>query len=335
MLANLCGFASWDLMSHTISTTRPSQPDEQLPKSSLHRRHERYISVLTEVFTFDPLFARYLIQHLSPSSCRQFKPFSIDQSQMHGPRDTKGINIAEMADVLGVDFDDATFAESVKRLLGDDLPTGFNFSNLEDSIRALRGVESWPWFNIFMSLGWGPVDESYNEEPTEGEPAFLIADQVHGIVPVFLSPFCRTPNDHNDTGAEASMQRALASYTIGRASGVFGNSAYLLWSFPLSKEIKGTHYCHLGMILRDGEWREALVNEHVDSFSKLYSLNTKIFSIEDGHPELGDSGQRFFDSINRHMAGMDDPGAPKKGWRFVEVGSFSGWTQRQYSYEGG
>ena len=334
MLANLCGFPSWDLMVHAISTARPSQPDEQIPKSSLNRRYDRYVATLTSVFAFDPLFGKYLVQHLSPSSCRPFLPFSIDKAHMHGPRDTSGVNIAEMAEMLGIDLEDSAFAESAKRLFGDVLPEDFDYGNLNDSFRALRGVGAWPWFNIFMSLGWGPIEESYNESPAEGEPAFLIDDSVHGKVPVFLSPFCRTPNDHNDKGAEASMARALDAYKAGLADGKFGDTAYLLWSFPLTKEIGGVDYCHLGMLLRDGEWKEALLNEHVNSFEKLYKLNAQISSIEDGHPELVDQGQRFFTSVNRHMAGVDEPDAPKKGWKELTGGSFSGWSQTQYYLHG-
>ncbi|HEJ2342226.1 TPA: hypothetical protein ACWLUJ_005743 [Pseudomonas aeruginosa] len=334
MLANLCGFATWDLMIHAIGSTRPSQPDEQLPKSSVRRRHEYFVAVLTEVFAFDPLFGKYLVEHLSPSSCRPFRPFSIDRSHMHGPRDTQGINFAEMAEMLGIDFDDSILADAAKRLLGDALPSDFDFSNFSDSVRALRGVESWPWFNIFMDLGWGPLDETYNEEPVEGEPAFLIDDQVHGLVPVFLSPFSRTPNDYNDKGADASMRCALEAYREGHALGDFGDTAYLLWSFPLSKEINGEHYCHLGMLLRDGEWKEALINEHVDSFAKLYRLNAQLASIEDGHPELADQGQRFFNGVNRHMAGLDQPGVSDKGWEVLQAGSFSGWKQVQYIRKG-
>lgn len=334
MLANLCGFPSWDLMIHTISATRPSQPDEQLPKSSFNRRHARYVAILTSVFAFDPLFGKYLVQHLSPSSCRPFLPFSIDKAHMHGPRDTSRINIAEMAEMLGIDFDDASLAETAKMLFGDVLPDDIDYKNLNDSLRSLRGVEAWPWFNIFMTLGWGPLDGTYNESPEEGEPAFLIDDQVHGKVPVFLSPLSRTPNDHNDKAAEASMSRALDAFNAGRAGGKFGDTAYLLWSFPMTKEICGVHYCHIGMLLRDGEWKEALLNEHVESFAKLFRLNAQLSSIEDGHPELADQGQKFFISVNRHMAGLDEPGAPEKGWKKFETGSFSGWNQVQYLHEG-
>ncbi len=48
------------------------------------------------------------------------------------------------------------------------------------------------------------------------------------------------------------------------------------------------------MLLRDGEWKEALKHEHVDSFAKLYRLNAQLSSIEVGHPELFDQGAAVY-----------------------------------------
>lgn len=333
MLATLCGFPTWDVMIHAMSATRPSPCDEQLPKESRKVRHERYVAILTSVFAFDPQYGKYLVQHLSPSSGGPFLPFSMDTQHMHGPRDTSGVNLAEIAEMLGIDDDNEALGEAAKMLLGDIFPEDFDYADLTNSVRALHGVEAWPWFNVFMSQGWRPLDETYNDEPEDGEPAFLLDDQVHGRVPVFLAPFCRTPHDHKDKGADGAMCQALDAYQDGLSEGLYGDSAYLLWSYPLTKEIRGDHYCHLGMILRDGEWKEALVNQHVDSFAKLFRLNAEVTNIDDGHPELIDKEQILFMSINRHMAGMDEPGAPKTGWKTLSTGSFSGWNQVQIYHD--
>lgn len=34
------------------------------------------------------------------------------------------------------------------------------------------------------------------------------------------------------------------------------------------------------------------------------------------------------------MAGVDEPGAPKKGWKELTGGPFSGWSQTQYYLPG-
>ena len=333
ILAGICGFPSWDVMIHMIRSMPPSRYDEELNPKKLKIRHQIYIDVLTIDFAFDPHFGRYLIQHLSPSSKKQFRPFSIDTTNMHGPRDPDVLNLQDLLHMS--EQDEESLAGTLKLLLGEECPDGVSLSDIEDIVRSMKPVHPWVWFNIFTSLGWDIPEDTYKDEPERYQPAFLINDPKYGMVPVYLSPICRTPYDHNDTAANTAMRESLSHFTSvsQRSQGGFGKSALLLWGFPLAKQINGEDYCHLGMVLRDGEWKEILWNEHVTSFSKLFEINATVGKIDDGHPELVDKDRRFFSAINRHMAGMDDPDASRSGWKYFTTGTLSGWEQVQYYNE--
>lgn len=320
MLAGLCGFATWDVMLDQMNRLRPSPCDEHLPPAELKRRHARFIKALTEHYAFDPAFSAYIVLMLSPSSEKPFRPFSIDTQKMHGPRDLEsGITLADLIpDIEGMDLEGA-----LEGMMGEPLPDGMTLDDIQSVLRLSGEVEAWAWFNLVENLGWNVIEETYDDEAQLGEPAFIVDDVVHGHVPVFLCAAQRTPQDWSDHACETAMDTCLKAHQAGN----YGDSAYLIWKGPLYKVIGGEFYCHLGVILVDGKWKDVLLNEHVDSFAKLHSLNAEIVTLDDGHTQLIDPESRLFRAIVQMLAGYGEEGAPTDGWTQLCVNSLSGWQQ--------
>lgn len=322
-LSHICGFSSWDEMAHAISTLRPSLPDNAIGKKSVKQRHRVFRKRLIDIHAMEDSHARYIISHLSPSSEKAFKRFSLNLEKMYEPSDAGGLNLMEMFEAFGMD-DQESFAKASKEIFGDVMPEGYDFSNFEDRLRLSGGIEPACWFNILTSIGWNVLDdESYDEEAAFGSPSMLIDEPDLGIVPVYLCAASRTPYDHEDGAANSMMKAALDDM---RRNWPNSKTGYILWKNPLSKQINGRHYCHLGMILYDNEWREALINQHADSFGKMYKQNESLVNIDLPPSSLEDKDKILLTSIIRHLAGMDEPDAPRTGWKSMEVSSPSGWT---------
>jgi hypothetical protein len=323
VLANICGFLSWDAMIIAMQKTRPSICDEQLGKKAVKKRHSEFRGRLVAAHDIDPGHARYIISHLPPSTEKSFRVFSLDKSGMHQRPSPNLLDMEMLRELTGFDGSEH-LEEMVKQLFGDSLPEGFDDADLEDRVRLAGGTDPAKWFNILKGLGWGVLDDhTYCEDAEFGKPSMLIKDEVHGLVPVYLCASGRTPYDYHDNAANAAMAASLKHF---KSCDNFGNTAYLLWKMPLRKIINGKHYCQLGMLLYKDSWKEVLVNRYCDSLAKTYRLNEDLISVDAEPIDLVDEHDAVFMGINRHLSGMDEPGAPKDGWKVMEMGSASGWN---------
>jgi hypothetical protein len=331
ILSNICGFSNWDLMASEITTNKPSAYDERLSKKDLRQRLLEYRKRLVEIHAMDPGFARYIIGHLSPTSDKPLRRFSLDTENMHGPRSDDGLNIADLIDEFGMNDSDS-MEKFAKEMLGDSLGEDFDFSNFEDRLRLSGQIHTASWFNILAGLGWKPIDdESYNEKAEFGTPSMYLNDEAHGRIPVYLFAASRTPYDHEDTAANHAMNVSLSNF---QSLSNKGDTAYLLWKHPLRKVINGKSYCHLGMMLYQNHWKPALVNLNCTSFGKTFELNETLDSVDSEPSNLVDDHEAVFMSITKHLGGMDEPDAPSTGWKKVEGTSPSGWSFVMIHHEG-
>ncbi|TNC80794.1 MAG: hypothetical protein C9356_11770 [Oleiphilus sp.] len=318
MYANMCGFRSWDEVIAAIQINPPSQPDEQISTDVLETRMVFYADVLISIFGLNPRFARYFLEHVSPSSCVQPRRFSIDRDEMYEPSEDN----VTLVDLLEEGFPgdqsalEETLDDFAKDMLGDVMPEGFSFENFHQRLRISKPIFPGHWYNLLATLKWNIDDDSYSEDYTYGEESFVVLGKNDVEIPVYLTSLSRVPLDHDDEMANHTME--LVQHHCEELFG--SDKALLFWGGPLTKEIKGERFSHFGMCLNKGKWHEFLLHQG----ATLDSVLEQGKSI----PDIDDPDPRFADKKNvlAHTfvcMAMDIPEGSEV--QITEIGSASGW----------
>lgn len=317
ILANLCGFPSWDHMVQRIGIEQPSPCDEAIEEKQRKSRKSRYIKLLTTGFALDKKSGSLLIENLSPSSSKPFQVFTLDVPELKVSHEKSN---PESGDRDESDDETIDFGRLVAQLL-EDSPGG-GLSNFLNSARLSGDTQPDRWFNILTFLGWKIPEETFDADADLGEPAMIAMDDELGEVPIYLCSTVRSPSDEDDEAADLAMTMCMNDYLYGD----YGGTALLIWRGPAYKKIRKKLYCHIGMIAWDEEWIEILVNRDCTSPAITFKRNCELETINTGHPELIDEDNFLFDQIVHHLAGVGDPETPTNNWHAIKSKTPTGWT---------
>lgn len=319
MFANLCGFPSWEILMSNIGSIEPSQYDEHCSVDIVQTRLAFYVDVLVSVFGMHQDFAQYLVDHASPSSKTKPKKFSISRDQLYEPGDPSSVNFREMARMAGLDSEDKmheAMEEFAKMALGDDVPEDFSFDDFADRLRVSKPVEPSDYYNLATSLDWDTIEDTYNEEYVYGEESFWLTDDRGIDIPVYLTSLVRTPLDTSDDMANEVMS-IVAEHSLQECG---SNRALLFWGSPVMKQVSDCWFVHYGVYLKNGEWREFLLNEST-TIEGLFKQNFEDIDCPDSIYE--DKHRQLAIAFQKMLSGIEQ-GKPIKA---AEIGTLSGWNQ--------
>lgn len=279
ILTHLCGYETWYEMAADIGTVPPTAIDEAISDEALAERHERYVAILVDSFEFDIEAAVMFVSSFSPSS-------SVPVEQVLLPF-TAAVHFEWDADEEDVFADD--LLAQLAEVAGQSLPE--EFDAFADALRLSGEINPHVWYNTLATLGWPVVDETFNESPDIGVPAFMVDDPKHGMTPIYVSSVVRSPADDADGAAIATM--AATKEAIVRSQGQRGYGL-LFWKYPQTNNVNGVDYCYVGMLYSGmaDQWEDMFLRFDCTSAAELIALHEA--SSPDFSPALGDKDQQLF-----------------------------------------
>ncbi|KSQ21800.1 hypothetical protein APB26_33010 [Pseudomonas aeruginosa] len=305
MLAGVCGFGSWDVMTYAIGSMPPSPRDEELVPSEYQERLAGQLRILVQDHDLDPASAIHLLVALPPTSGKAFSSFDPDEPYLYK---------AEHLLVL------RNFAVECSRELENLVPDFFDASvnlqglSLADPVRAdiaiaLSGrTEPEAWLYILEALGW-QYDFSEDGHPDLDEPSFTVFDPVLGDVPVYLSPLTKAPVFDAEIQVDRGhrVQRALC---VGDFTSHWKNRstvALLLHRWPVVREVDDQVFCHLGSVFnaKSNSWRDLLFTLGTNCLHELIELNVAATGFPDRWPGLADSDENLSQLACICLSGFD------------------------------
>lgn len=254
MYANMCGFSNWDMLIATMLVENPSKTDESISQSDLLRRQEFYRDVLVDTFFMSPVLAKYLIQVASPSSSKVVCDFSAEFNKIFG-----GIS-------GGLYISGDTLNQYAKGILEKKLGSDFDFNAFASQLRVHSDIYPGHWYNLVASLGWSIKTDSYKEKYEIGKPSMWL-EYKEGSTPVYIVSLTKLPLEKSDDMANCIMQMVKDDVLSAGC-----NSAILFWGSMVSKNIKGRWFTHPGVILKNSEWKDFLINRHIGSLDCVYEM---------------------------------------------------------------
>lgn len=304
MLASLCGFGSWDIMSYAIEALPPSLVDEKVASEVVQSRLKHHLQVLIGVHQLDPPLAIFILSMVNPTSGKPLKAFS--KSDEFAVSTDQRLAFEAFVNELPED-------EGPKYFAAPGNPEHFELQcepNRTHLALTLCGdTEPLLWCQVFDALGW-EYELADDDIPDIDEPSFEIYDDILGQVPVYITPLSRPPATQGEPIDRAlRLQRAacLGNYL---SQDFPGEAALMLMRWPVMREIDGHIYCHAGSVylFELGEWQDLLFNLRCTSVSELLKLNNLVEDIHQGHPALEDHGGDFCTLLSICLSGhsVDD-----------------------------
>lgn len=305
MLAGMCGFGSWDVMTYAIGSMPPSPRDEELAPNEYQERLAGQLRFLVRDHELDPAAAIHLLVALPPMSGRPFSGFDLDAPQAYKPEHL--LVLRNFAVECSLEFEEHApgFFDSGINLQG---------LSLADPVRAdiaiaLSGrTVPEAWLYILEALGW-QYDFSEDDHPDLDEPSFTVFDPVLGDVPVYLSSIARSPVFDEEAEADRGqrVQRALCvgdftSHWKDRSS-----VALLLHRWPVVRAVNDLVFCHLGSVYieNSNSWRDLLFTLGTSSLHELIELNAAAKDFPDQWPGLADTDENLSHLACICLSGLD------------------------------
>ncbi|WP_409286762.1 hypothetical protein [Pseudomonas guariconensis] len=282
MLANLYGFASWDVMMIAVESLPPSSPDEEVSPSLYADRVSDHMHVLVDKLEQDPKVAIQLLTRLPPTSARALAAFTLQDELSISPEQ----RVAFRSYVM--EYFDEHLDELLEEENGDDFFRVLTEPNRAAILTELSGhTDPLGWAQVLEYLGWD-FEFSGDQCPDLDEPCFTVTDADLGQVPVYLSPIGCVPTQPIDRCQRVERAACVGDFISHWAEK--SSVALLLQRWPAVKHLKGHTYCHLGSVYhRDtNRWTALLFNQACTSVSRLLELNTKVSNLELGTAELTD-----------------------------------------------
>jgi hypothetical protein len=300
ILAGLCGFGSWDVMTYGIETLPPSIPDEHLAPEQYMERLVGQMEILVGQFDFDAPDIIELLRNLSPSSDRPFNQFEAEVSDNPANVQMEMLR-SHVFETYGLHDEEDRETEQVESFIPPIDP-------IREGVAAVLGRDPghMKWMGIFACLGW--ECEIRLEAPGIDEPSYLVHDSELGTVPVYVAPAVFPPRlDEGDP--LFPVRRLIRTICVGdhAASNEYTSSvALLLLQRPLVKEIEGLVYCHLGSayLASEKKWINLLFNTACTSVSKLLDLNRQLTDIDQGAVWLADIDRELSNIATLFLSGL-------------------------------
>lgn len=162
ILANLCGFGSWDIMTYAIGTLPPSALDENIADQERNKRLRQYVQVLFEDHGLSLPSAISIIDNLSPSSARPAAPFDYCD-----------------------DDDDEDIVDPLMATVSAIEPPACPERTMQ-IIPLCRELDSDHWRNAFEYLGWVYDDLEYLTDRLSVSDASFVMSDDGAAVPAYL-----------------------------------------------------------------------------------------------------------------------------------------------------
>ena len=176
MLATLCGFGTWDVMTYAIEALPPSRVDEELDEAQARERLMNYIKLLVRNHELDMGLAIPLLKHLPPSSRQPYAPFKLDSEA--STAEIHGRTLAKLAQLRS----DEEF--ECEHSVVDPFDVEHEPGRTHAALALCGQVEPVLWLTILEHLDWD-VDFNGDEVPDIGEASFTVRDNVLGEVPMY------------------------------------------------------------------------------------------------------------------------------------------------------
>lgn len=292
MLASMCGFGSWELMTFAMESLPPSRVDEDVDVNLAKDRTQNYVKVLVSRFGMSPWEAIYLLGELPPSSNRRYETFKPGEGlKQHNEKLRAFEDFAH----------DLTDGEMVQEMEEDNkIASEFwvppDPAKVYVALQLCGFVDEEPWIAIFSELGWD--FKVFSEYATDvGEVSFVIDDTTLGKVPVYLTPTAPEPRnvreDFDDRVKTLQRNACVGNFVMNWRD--TSRVALLLSRWPWILKRDGRSYCHLGSVYdRElNEWRDLLFSRDCASVRVLLALNDQVTDLHKGCPALEDEDGEF------------------------------------------
>ncbi len=308
VLAELCGFGSWDVMTYAIDNLPPSICDEHIPADVLESRLRRYAVILIQEHGVSPQAALGIIHNISPSTERPLRNFVVFDAED--------------------DDDDEAFSteDDVSSAVSSALGMPLCPERVALTVPLTTSVNSETWQYAMDYLGWEA--EELDDEALIGEASLLIHSQFDSsVIPVYLSTVLPPP-DFSGALYEHPSFRLLQYACLGNFMSEWAPAEaecfFILSSWPLMTTIKSKTYCCIGVTfdVKTGRWLDLLVNRKCRDISTLLQMNRKVSSLRKGAAPLGEPDGRFCKQLALRLG---DFGPEYEGMRFVGIPHGDEW----------
>lgn len=306
ILATLCGFGSWDVMTYAMESMPPSLADEDLEPDQYRDRLKGQVRILVREHELDPAEAMMLLCQLPPSSREPYKALKM----------TDSVGFTELQMQAFMEYAGEFASEMSDEMQSGPLQSAVEDSALQDvelsraSIALALSGDTAPelWMHIFDFLEW---EYEYHEDdrPDLDEPSYTIFDSSLGEIPVYLSCLAKAPGSRPKAPVDRAqrVQRALCVGDYVSNWQDRSSVALLLHRWPIVNEVNGKLYCHLGSVYQANKktWMDLLFNRNCSSVTKLLKLNARMKDIQKGCPELVDTDEALTILSTICLSGID------------------------------
>lgn len=293
--ARLCGFPTWSQLMLVIGNLAASPCDEDLSTPLLTSRLDHYSFLLVSEFRFNPRVVGYFLSVLSPSSSRKPKKVSIDTSALKS--DDSGFTPLSALGVCKRDTDKV---------------------DLLSIIRGFKAIDPSNWYVILTHLGWKIPGGSCAKSYRASEPSFhvFLAHNPARSIPVFILPVCRLPGDEGDEIANEYLDK-IDGWMVGSSL----STAIVFWGSMLTKKIAGLDYTHPGLVYRDGQWQEFLMNMASSRPDDVLKQANGSMDITSPPPLYSDTNKELLISFYLISEGIED----HRGVNLCVASTPTGW----------
>ena len=307
VLASLCGFGSWDVMTFAINSMPPSSCDEAISDEEVQERRCRYIATMTGTHSIQPLIALAVADFLSPSAGTPLQ----------------GFDALELMEEMGGDDDDDEF--DVDSLFGS-----FTSPIAHEIVIPLACELDSAWENVFEYIGWC-VEPLFNEYEIVGTPSFVIPDPIDDsrVFPVYQTLALPEPA-FSGMVSDYPTIRLVQSACLGvfYTDWAAKSPGFLLLSAqPQIARHNGRHFCYVGQmyIKATGRWVDLLLNKACEDIWRLRDLNANVKEGFQGASKLGDRNDNFAKRVALLLSGFDPENDDVDDWTVVAAETGHGW----------
>lgn len=323
MLANLCGFGGWEIMTYAVEALPPSPVDEKVSVEVARARMSHHLKVLVGGHEFDPAFAVFIVSMICPTSGLPWKSFTLeDEMELSADQlQTLESFAHEFAQSdMGHQYAEAHRQPGLFDLMCEPSRTRLALALCGDTEPLL-------WTGIFEALGW--EYEEIDEIPDFDEASFVIFDQILGQVPVYITPLSLPPAIEGEPVERTQrLQRAACVGDYMATWSDFADFALMLMRWPCMKIIDGRWYCHAGSVYNGeaNEWQDLYFNLQCNSLGTLLELNDHVTDIHQGHPAVEDIDGSFSALSSIYLSGYEPDDFPDDVVKFVQAkNEETGW----------
>lgn len=279
VLANLCGFGSWDVMAFAIDNMQPSKLDEHISAQDRDSRHAQYIRILVEDHAVSITGAVCIIDNLSPSSGRPKAAFEFvgdDEDSGPGSDDEMAFRPCDHEDGDSGCINcalQAVTALPCRERVAAVLPMAIH-------------VDSDPWLSAMAYMGW-TVEEVEWETDVEvmAEAPFVVYSDDGSVVPVYLSSHLPAPDFGGETSDDPSFklfQYVCLGNFLSEWAGSEATSFVILGRWPLIYPAEDKLYFCIGVAYDSltQSWTNLLLNRKCRDMATLLKMNREVTDLE-------------------------------------------------------